>query len=172
MTRRHQHATKEQRKPRWKNAVFSTAVVGTAAALGTLATDPQSTWYRGLKKPTWQPPNEAFPIAWTTLYAGAVLTSVGVLNRLQRTGDEENASTYRRALVTNMGLNALWSYLFFQKKNLGAAAVGAGALAASTACLARRAGKAGALRGLSLVPYAAWTAFATLLSADLWHRNS
>ncbi len=28
------------------------------------------TWYTTLNKPSWRPPNAAFPIAWTTLYTG------------------------------------------------------------------------------------------------------
>lgn len=154
------------------NALFSTAVVATAATLGSLATDPKSIWYRRLKKPDWQPPSSAFPVVWTALYAGAAVTSTRVLTRLQREGKTREAGIYRLALVGNMTLNAGWSYLFFQRKDLKVAAIEAGALAVSTACLARRAGKAGGQCALALSPYAVWTAFATVLSTDIWKRNA
>jgi len=28
------------------------------------------TWYTTLNKPSWRPPNAAFPVVWTTLYTG------------------------------------------------------------------------------------------------------
>lgn len=154
------------------NAVFSTAVVSAAAVAGSLATDPNSLWYRTRRKPDWQPPSEAFPIVWTSLYAGAAITSTQVLNHHEREGDEDQARGYRRALVVNMALNAGWSYLFFQRKEPGEAALGAAALAVSTACLAKRAGKAGKGKKLALLPYAVWAGFAAFLSADIWARNS
>ena len=154
-----------------RNALFSTAVVVAAATIGSLSTDPTSTWYRTLKKPDWQPSATAFPIAWTSLYTGAIITSTKVLNRLEREGRYDDASKYRRALVANMALNAGWSWLFFRKKDLPAAALGAGVLTASTVHLAHRAGKAGFFWTLSLVPYALWNGFATGLSSDVWLRN-
>jgi tryptophan-rich sensory protein len=153
------------------NALFSTGVVAAAAVAGSLATDPDSTWYQELDKPGWQPPRAAFPLAWTSLYAGAAITSAAVLDHHEREGNRGEAIKYRCALVANMALNASWSYLFFQRRQLGGAAAGAVALAVSTACLARKAGRAGRGHAVSLLPYAAWTAFASALSADIWHRN-
>lgn len=154
-----------------QNALFSVAVVSAAAALGTASTDTTSRWYRKLAKPDWQPAPEVFPIAWTTLYALTAAASTGVLTRLRRAGKAHEASDYRRSLVTNMAINAAWPYVFFEKQELGAGSVVAAALAVSSAGLARKAGKAGGLCGLAMVPYAAWTAFATGLSSAIWLEN-
>src|SRR3954452_13699777 len=46
-----------------------------AATLGGLATEPDSRWFRGLEKPAWYPPPQAFGIVWTGLYAGIAWAS-------------------------------------------------------------------------------------------------
>ena len=68
-------------------------------------------------------------------------------------------------------MNAGWSGLFFRSKHKRLAAVWAGALAASSADLVRRAWKSAPERGALLVPYAAWTGFATVLSAEIARLN-
>ncbi|HIW28746.1 MAG TPA: tryptophan-rich sensory protein, partial [Candidatus Luteococcus avicola] len=70
----------------------------------------------------------------------------------------------------NLVLNGGWSWVFWQARQLGAATGVAAALAASSADLVRRVGKRRE-RGVILAPYAAWTAFATVLTAELWRRN-
>jgi len=45
---------------------------------------------------------------------------------------------YRQKLAANLILNAGWSWLFFKYQKLGASAIGAAVLAASSADLARR----------------------------------
>jgi tryptophan-rich sensory protein len=54
---------------------------------------------------------------------------------------------------------------------LGPSVLGAGALAISSADLARRAADADPKFGAALVPYPLWCSFATLLSAGIWRRN-
>ena len=54
---------------RIRNVAAAGALSAAAAAVGGLATDPQSAWYRSLKLPPWQPPSVAFPLVWTGLYA-------------------------------------------------------------------------------------------------------
>ncbi|HSN42965.1 MAG TPA: NAD(P)H-binding protein, partial [Propionibacteriaceae bacterium] len=39
------------------------------AAAGSALTTPDSDWYRGLRKPFFQPPAVAFPVVWTALFA-------------------------------------------------------------------------------------------------------
>lgn len=156
---------------RVRNALLAGGLVTAAAVGGSLATDPESAWYRALDKPDWQPPKQAFPIAWTSLYAGIAITATLVQNELQRRGDTEQLAGFRRAMVTNLALNGAWSWLFFRSHHLAAATAGAAALAASSARLARRAGRARGRYGASLLPYAAWTAFATALAGEIWRRN-
>ena len=63
------------RSPRGLRNLAATATAVTAsAALGGLATTPDSDWYAGLDKPAWQPPPIAFPLVWTPLYADIAAT--------------------------------------------------------------------------------------------------
>lgn len=148
------------------------AATGATAALGTLATDPDTLWYRLLDTPDWQPPRWVFPVAWTALYGAIAHSTASALSTLRKEGDDEEAARIRRGLGVNLALNAGWSYLFFQSKNAPAAAVGAAALAVSSASLTRRVWRANRAAGVVLAPYAAWTAFATALSTSIAARNS
>lgn len=162
----------ETRKPRRAlNLATTGGLVAAAATAGSLATEPDGGWYRGLDKPSWQPPPVAFPIVWTTLYADIAVTSAAVLNELDRRGDTEEAADFRKALAGNLALNGGWSWLFFRGHNLPASALGAGVLALNSLRLARRAGRVDRRYGLALAPYAVWTAFATVLAGVVWARN-
>ncbi len=145
--------------------------VGACAVVGSLLTDPQSRWYRSLEKPSWQPPPAAFPIVWTALYADIAWVSSRAISSAREAGRPQEARAYARALGVNLALNAAWSGLFFRAQRPVLATVGAGALALSSADLARRAGRGRALRGWALAPYAAWTAGATALSGRIARLN-
>ncbi|ANI40428.1 TspO/MBR family protein [Mycolicibacterium vaccae] len=144
-----------------------------AAAVGGLATRPavQSTWYRRLRKPDFQPPSAAFPIVWNLLYSDIAAVSASTIDTLEARGDTGQARAYERALAVNLVLNAGWSWVFFNRRMLGPAAVVAGALAVSSADLARRAGAVNAPAGAALAPYPLWCAFATALSTRIWQLN-
>ncbi len=154
-------------------AIIGTALATAAAAVvGSVASrEGVETWYPKLRKPSFNPPNAAFPIAWTTLYVDIAVTSASAINRFRADGDDAKAQAYTAALGANLVLNAGWSWLFFKAHKLGLSAVAAAALAASSADLARRAGDADPKLGVALAPYPLWCSFATLLSSEIWRLN-
>ncbi len=170
MTRRDLHQSPTT-PTKVRNALCAAGLVTTAAVAGSVATDADGAWYRKLDKPEWQPPKAAFPVVWTSLYAGIAITATLVQNELQRRGETGRTASFRKALAANLALNGLWSWLFFRSHHLGAATAGAAALAASSVDLARRAGRVRPRYGRQLAPYAAWTSFATVLAGELWRRN-
>ena len=96
-----------------------------AAALGGLASRPaESTWYGRLKKPSFQPPRQAFPIVWPLLYADIAAVSASTLDHL-RDHDREQARTYAALLGANLVVNAGWTWLFFTRRQLGVSALAA-----------------------------------------------
>jgi translocator protein len=154
-----------------KTLVSTTGAVFLTSTVGGLASRPaQSTWYARLKKPGFQPPPRAFPIVWPILYADLAVVSASTLDRL-REQDRGQARAYAGLLAANLVLNAGWTWLFFTRRRLGASAVAAAALTASSADLTRRAVAARGAAGVVLGLYPAWCAFATLLSTRIWQLN-
>lgn len=141
--------------------------VAACAALGGLATDPRSSWYRRLRKPRWQPPAATFGVVWPVLYA---LIAYAGARALAAAPDGERARL-ARALAVNLSLNAAWTPLFFRAHAPRLALADLAALGVSTADLLRRLGRADRAAALALVPYAAWTGFATALNTAIAVRN-
>jgi tryptophan-rich sensory protein len=156
---------------RAKTLVTTAGAVSLAALVGGLASRPaESAWYARLKKPSFQPPRQAFPIVWPILYADIAAVSASTLDHL-RDHDREQARTYAGLLAANLALNAGWTWLFFTRRQLGVSALAAAALTASSADLTRRAIAARGSSGAALGLYPLWCAFATLLSARIWQLN-
>lgn len=143
------------------------------ATLGGLATGPavQSDWYDKLRKPSFQPPRQAFPIVWPLLYADVAVVSAATIDQLDRAGEQKQARAFTGLLALNLVLNGSWSWLFFNRRQLGASAVLAGALAVSSADLTRRAVQVKGAPARALWPYPLWCTFATALSGRIWWLN-
>jgi translocator protein len=147
--------------------------VAAAAGAGSIASPGRRfpSWYATLRKPSYQPPRAAFPLAWTALYGDIAATSAVAIDRFRATGQRDKANRYIAALIVNLLLNAGWSWGFFRYHKLGASALGAAALAASSADLVRRTAEADTRSGLALLPYPLWCGFATALSTHIWRLN-
>jgi translocator protein len=149
--------------------------VASAAGLGSVASRPNATgWYERLRKPCYVPPNGVFPVAWTSLYADIAVTSAVAVDRLRAAGRhraDREARDYVIALGANLLLNASWSWLFFKYHKVGASVLGAAALTASSADLARRTAAVNPRAGAALLPYPLWCAFATAMSGHIWVLN-
>ncbi|MDN5796178.1 MAG: tryptophan-rich sensory protein [Intrasporangium sp.] len=154
-----------------RNLAMTSAVTAAAAMAGSLATTAGADWYKALDLPPWQPPQVAFPVVWTALYADIAATSAAVLTDLEAHGRGPEAAAYRRALYANLALNTGWSVIFWRLRRPWAAAAESALLTISCADLARRAGRSRTGRRNRLLPYPAWTAFATALTAAIARRN-
>ena len=134
------------RLPRFLVAVLPVVAVAVSASLITQPNIP--TWYANLLKPGFTPPNWAFPVAWTLLYAMMAYALWSILslpeNRLGR-------STAIVAFFVQLILNGMWYFAFFGGKSPLAGLV--------------------IIAGLLLVPYLAWVAYATLLNGTIWQLN-
>lgn len=148
----------------------SVLAVTATAVVGGLATNPDSAYYRNLKKPSWQPPPPVYGLVWTPLYADIALTSGHAIARA-----EDGRVNERRSLIGALGinlvLNAGWSWLFFRYHRPWVAAAECAVLTASAADLVRRVGSVDRRAGIALSPYPAWCGFATALTVAVARRN-
>jgi tryptophan-rich sensory protein len=137
-----------------------------AAAAGGLGTDPNSDWYTSLDKPAWQPPGPAFGAVWTPLYA-AIAWGTG------RMVNSDPAARRRLLLLTGADLtaNAGWCWAFFKGRSPAGGLAAIGVLNALNLALLRAAARRDRAAAAALVPYVAWTGFATALNASIWRRN-
>src|SRR3954447_17509963 len=145
----------------WAAAVTAVAVVG------GLATDTTSDWYRDLRKPSWQPPGAVFGPVWTVLY---VLIAVAATLSYRDVGGP------RRRLVlglyaANLALNAAWTAIFFRGHSPTAAGVEIVLLLATILALIWLVRPHNRVAAVALVPYAAWIAFATVLTWTIAAKN-
>lgn len=155
-----------------RNLAFTSATVTASAAVGAVATTPDSDWYAGLDKPPWQPPPIAFSLVWTPLYADIAAVSAAALTTLEGEGRNDEVVAYRKALALNTVLNTGWSVLFWRARRPWLSTAWCAALTVSSADLVRRTRQVdGSLPG-ALAPYPVWCAFATTLNASIAHRNS
>ncbi|NYH43987.1 tryptophan-rich sensory protein [Micromonospora jinlongensis] len=148
--------------------VKTAAAVTVTAAAGATVTDASSRWYQRLRKPTWQPPPVAFPLAWTPLYALIAVAGARVLDRTS----EADRAAFTRAYALNLALNFGWSALFFKAHRPAVALAEIAALNASNFVLLRRASQTDRVAAVALAPYAAWTLFATALNGAIVRLNT
>ncbi|WP_433365401.1 TspO/MBR family protein [Actinoplanes sp. CA-142083] len=152
---------------RLRTLVKTSAAVAAAAVAGSLATKPDSRWYKSLKKPSWQPPPAAFPIVWTSLYALLAVAGARVLDR----APESARAGFARSFGTNLVLNAGWTVVFFGARAPRAALAEIALLNASNLSLVTRAWRVDRPAAAAIAPYVVWTGFATALTASIATRN-
>ncbi len=138
------------------------------ASLAVSRADAQ--WYHSLKRPHWAPSDRAAGAIWGGLH---VLSAVGAgLAWWAAGGNWDKAGGAMLLYGLQLALGALWAYLFFAQRRLGAAA---GATAAIALCLYAATMSFFGLNlaaGLLLVPSLGWALVATLLSAVMWEMNT
>jgi translocator protein len=143
------------------------AAVALAAAGGGAATRRSvATWYPRLRRPSWTPPSQAFGPVWTVLYAQMAYSA----HRVARSSDPNR----RRALAlwwVQLGLNAVWSPIFFGARRAGAGAVVACTLVPAVAATAAESARIDRRAGLLYAPYLAWSTYAAALNVEIWRRN-
>lgn len=143
------------------------ALVFAAAAAGAVASVDAGSFYAQLKRPAWAPPASAFGPVWSALY---LLMGIAAWLVWRRQG----VGQVRPALmlfVAQLGVNVLWSWLFFVWRSGALAFADVVVLLAALAATVAVFWRISRLAGVLLLPYLAWVSFASVLTWSVWQNN-
>ena len=121
-------------------------------------------WYSTLNKPWFTPPDSVFGPVWTILY---ILMGISLYLVLSQGWENETVKTGSILFGAQLGVNLLWSLIFFGLHSPPAALaciVVLLALIIATIMTFHRLSKPAAVL---LVPYLAWVCIATALNAGV-----
>lgn len=121
-------------------------------------------WYDTLQKPSWNPPDWAFPVVWSVLYI--MIAVAGVL--IWRAEGFGVAMAFWGAQLV---LNAVWSALFFGVKRMDWAFFEVCLLWLSIVGFIAVAWPVSSTAALLFVPYLVWVTIAATLNRTVWRMN-
>ena len=124
-------------------------------------------WYQALDKPPFNPPDWIFAPVWSVLY----LTMAFAGWMAWRRSRDHQRRFVVVAFSVQLGLNFLWSILFFGLQWVGAALVEVILFWASILWAMGVFWPIDKRAALLFVPYACWVAFAIVLNAAIWMLN-
>lgn len=150
-----------------KLLLISILITEAAGIIGSIFTTRSiPTWYASLNKPSFNPPNWIFGPVWTTLF---LLMGIALYLIWSKKGKEVKKAL--NIFWLHLGLNILWSALFFGLKNPGLAFIEILILLGFIVYVTILFYRLEKVAGLLLLPYLAWTTFATFLNFTIWRLN-
>ncbi|RZJ30819.1 MAG: tryptophan-rich sensory protein [Flavobacterium sp.] len=141
--------------------------VGYFSSLATMSS--VNTWFVTLKKPSFNPPPEVFAPVWSFLYVLMGIAGGLVWGRIDYERDAVKKALLFFAI--QLGLNGLWSLLFFGLKNPLLALIEIVLLWLMIYETWFKFKKIDKTAGWLFIPYIAWVTFATFLNASIWWLN-
>jgi len=144
---------------------YGAGVLGNLAMRGSGSA--KGLWFRGLRKPSFEPPRQLFPIVWGVLY-GAMAYSAWRIWRAPRSPQRTRALGLWGA---QLALNAAWTPLFFGAKKPALALADLAALDVAAATYALQAKTVDPQASLVVTPYLGWLGFATALNGAIVKKN-
>jgi tryptophan-rich sensory protein len=148
--------------------IAGASVVATSTAGRLITAKPVRGWYTTLVKPAFNPPNWAFPVAWSTLF---LLMGIAFWRVLRRPADTPRRSVAIALFMTQLVVNVGWSMAFFGANSPIAGIIVIVPFLALIVATALAFGRVDKAAGWLLAPYIAWVSFATVLNAAIVHLN-
>lgn len=124
-------------------------------------------WYAELSRPSWTPPNWAFPVAWTILYFLMSVAAWLVWRQRKTRRIGYPLAFYFIQLL----LNGLWSWIFFGNHLIDLALIDIILLFMTILVTTILFWKKNRLAGILFIPYLIWVGFATTLNTGIWLLN-
>ena len=142
--------------------LFIVLVLGGGLLLGFLTAP--GDWYAGLAKPSFNPPAWLFGPVWTVLYIFIAVAGWRIFER-------NRSGLPMKLWWAQLGLNFLWTPVFFGAHQIGLALILILLLLATIVALIAATRRRDRMSAGLFIPYAAWVAFASVLNASLWALN-
>ena len=137
------------------------------AGVGAWLTD-ISTWYRALRKPSWQPPDWLFGPAWSLIL---LLGSIALFLAWRGAPDTGSRVLVLALFVANGLLNIFWSPLFFRWRRPDLALIEVPFLWLSILAMVVFLAPFSGMASLLVLPYLAWVSFAAFLNLTIVRLN-
>ncbi|QQS43730.1 tryptophan-rich sensory protein [Candidatus Roizmanbacteria bacterium] len=144
-------------------APFASGAIGSIATASSIPT-----WYAGLEKPVFNPPNWVFGPVWTILYLMMGIAFYLIWNSSKRTIHKRRAVLY---YWIQLVLNTLWSLVFFGLRTTLGGIVVIIPLLIFIILTMKNAKSVSYASYLLLIPYLCWVSFATVLTISLFLLN-
>ena len=135
---------------------------------GVITAKEISTWYVYLVKPSFNPPNYLFGPVWTTLY---ILMGVSFYLIVSKKGASVSKRKAYLFYTIQLGLNFLWSFLFFYFHQIDLALIEIALMWLSIVAMIYMFYLVSKPAAWLNLPYLAWVSFATLLNASICYLN-
>jgi len=149
--------------------IISIAACEGAGGIGAIFTTRAiPTWYAGLKKPTFTPPNSVFGPVWITLY---LLMGIAVFLVWREGLGQEGVTIAFVIFWAQLVLNILWSVIFFRLKSLFGGVVMILLLWIAILINIITFFGVSPLAGGLLIPYIIWVSIAANLNVQVWKLN-
>ncbi len=147
---------------------YALAAVGVTviAVAGSLLTD-VGPWYRELNKPSWNPPDWAFPVVWSTVFLLLIIS----LGQAWNHGTPAERQVLLWITGFNFILNVGWSLFFFALRKPRWALVEVVVFWLSIVAMVWHFASFHPLSAWLLAPYLVWVSIASLLNLRIVQLN-
>lgn len=149
-----------------KLVAFITLCLGLGSLGGIITAQAIPTWYAGLQRPAFSPPNWVFAPVWTTLYILMAIAAWRISNT-----QHDCRKKLLGLFFLQLALNVIWTPLFFGLHQPFWAFIDILALWLVLVATVRGFWVVDKTAGLLLLPYLLWVSFASYLNWGFWQLN-
>ena len=157
------------KRPELGYATLAIVSVVAASLVGQVATANLNSWLASLIKPWFAPPNWIFGPVWTVLY---ILMAFAVWHILRLPRGTKHRSAALAAFFSQLGLNALWPWMFFGANSTGLGLFNIIPQLAIILLSVWLFFQLDRLAGWCLVPLGLWVGYAAILNGAYWWLNA
>lgn len=156
-------------KEKFKTYALSIAAALSVGLFSALLTAKNMRLYESINRPPLSPPSWLFPVVWTILYIlMGVSAAIVQLNRAQNPGA---ATAALRIYAVQLGVNLLWSVIFFNLRAFLAAFIWLIILWLLIVAMISAFGKVAPTAARLQIPYLLWVSFAGYLNLAIYLLN-